>query len=209
MWNELFVTFNTESLFCELLSDYAQVSERGMIKVLKIRSTTQELLKLHDMPFMVTVTGDIISGEVVLGEHIAKFGGVFEILFGRTQEEQYSHYDFFKSVKGQSKDDKALLAFLNNHLLKNTFCNGSHISVSDLYAYARAAPLLQTLKDEDKWVYCNIIRWADHIQSLSGLKEKIKDLRLKVSLPYDPLFLEAEAKPEKVKKEKVKTSKQS
>ncbi len=189
---ELFVTYNSPSLFLELLSDYSKASERGLIKVLKIRQTSADSLKLPELPFMINLTGEIHHGEVVLSEQIARIAGVFEVLFGRTQEATFSHFNFFKLYKESTKTPKAALAFLNKHLLRNTFCNGSHITASDLYAYADIVSLIGTLPDEEKWQYNNIFRWADHIQSLPGLKEKVRECRLKVTLPYQPLFLDSE-----------------
>jgi methionine--tRNA ligase beta chain len=194
MAHELFVTFNSPSLFLELLSDYTRATERGLIKVLKLRQTTAEQLNLPALPFLVTLTGELIHGEVVLSENIAKIAGLYETLFGRTQEAVYSHLDFIKVFKQNSKDNKSALAFLNNHLMRNTFCNGVHITISDLFAYAEILPFVITLADSDKWTYSNVIRWLDHIQNLAGLKEKVREARLRVALPYEPLFLEAETK---------------
>jgi len=207
MWNELFITFNNRSLFLELLSYYSKASERGLIRVIKMRKTSQELLKLPEMPFLVTLTGEIISEDNSLSETIAKIGGVHDTLFGRTKEEINSNLDFFNSVRKISEDEQKLLSYLNQHLLRNTFCNGNHITASDLYAYAFVTPILQTLRDDDKWNFCNIIRWVDHIQSLNGLKEKVRELRLRIPLPYDPLFFEPEEDlKHKSKKEKAQSN---
>jgi hypothetical protein len=204
MLNELFVTYNAPSLFLELLSSYSRASDKGLVKLLKMRNTTQEFLKLHQMPFLVSTTGELISGEIVISETIARLGGVYDALFGRNHDEIYSNFDFFKRIDENNTDEFKLIQNLNNHLQTRTFCNGSHVTISDLYAYAHVVPILQTLRDDDKYVYCNVIRWADHIQNLNGMKEKIRDLRLRVQLPYDPLFLEAEdTKRQKKKKEKA------
>jgi aminoacyl tRNA synthase complex-interacting multifunctional protein 1 len=203
MAHELFVTYNSPSLFLELLSDYTKATERGLIKVLKIRQVTADQLKLPTLPFMVSLTGEVIHGEVHLSETISKIAGLYETLFGRTQEAVFSHMDFIKNFKNNSKEQKSALTYLNNHLLRNTFCNGSHISISDLFAYSEIIPIVATLSDSDKYTYANIIRWVDHIQNLSGLKEKVREFRLRVALPYEPLFLEAETKQQgEVKKNK-------
>ena len=62
MWNELFITFNTPSLFLETLSEYTQATERKLVRLLKMRETTQHLLKIPEMPFLVVQTGEIIEG---------------------------------------------------------------------------------------------------------------------------------------------------
>lgn len=190
MLNELFVSNNGESLFLEILSEYVQVTTRGYVKLIKLRESTRDLLKLPALPFLVGPTGDISTGEVNVAEVLAKLGGVHDILFGRTQEAQYKQLDFIRYFKETASNISSALSFLNNHLLTNTFCNGHHITVSDLFAFAHALLFLQSFSDEDKVTYCNIMRWVDHIQNLAGIKEKIKALRLKVFLPYEPLFLE-------------------
>jgi methionine--tRNA ligase beta chain len=202
--HELFVTYNGPSLFLELLCDYSKAIEKGFIKLQKLRQTSADTLKLPELPFMINLSGEIIQGEAVLSEQIARIAGVFEILFGLNQDVIDSHFEFFKNYRENTKTPKAALEFLNKHLLKRTFCNGSHITVSDLYAYAEIVGLIATLPDQEKWTYNNIIRWADHMQNLPGLKEKIRECRLKISLPYEPLFLESEeAKPvSEVKKDK-------
>jgi hypothetical protein len=190
MLNELFVSSNGDSLFLELLSEYVQVTSRGFVKLLKLRETTKNLLKLPVLPFLVGPTGEILSGEVNIAEHLAKLGGVYDILFGRTQESNYKHKDFIRYFKETASDRLSALSFLNKHLLSNTFCNGYHITISDLYAFAHAVLLLQNVSDEEKMNYCNIVRWVDHIQNLKGIKEKTKEFRIRVLLPYEPLFLE-------------------
>ena len=205
MLNELFVSNSGESLFLELLSDYLQVTSRGFVKLLKVREATRDLLKLPTLPFLVGPSGEILTGEINLAEHLAKLGGVYDILFGRTQEAQFKQIDFIRYFKETHSNKESVLKFLNDHLLSNTFCNGYHITISDLYTFAQTILIVQSFSDDDKVNYCNIIRWVDHIQSLKGIKEKIKELRLRVLLPYEPLFLEAnvvEAKPGKIEAKK-------
>lgn len=195
---ELFVTYNSDSLFLELLAEYTQTTQRGIIKVAKMRETTINSLKLPEMPFIINNVGEIVSGEVQVSEIIARAGGCYEVLFGSNKDDVYKNFDFIKNAKEQINKD-GYLTFLNNLLLTNTFCNGFHITVSDIYAYAHAVVNVQLMTDADKWVNSNIIRWIDHLQSLKGIKEKIVELKLRVSLPYEPLFLEPELKAKKEK----------
>ena len=143
--------------------------------------------------------------EIQISEFITKLSGCYDILFGLKQETINSHHDFMKLYRETSKTGNTL-DYLNKHLLTNTFCNGYHVSISDLYAYADIAPHLHKLSDQEKWSYCNVVRWVDHIQNLKGIKQKAIELKLKISLPYEPLFLEKETplvQNKKDKKDKV------
>jgi hypothetical protein len=67
---------------------------------------------------------------------------------------------------------------------------------------------LQSISDEEKVTYCNIVRWVDHIQNLKGIKERVKELRYKVMLPFEPLFLDPNVEaPKGGKSENKKQSK--
>jgi len=204
MYNELFVSQNGESLFLEILSEYVQLTSRGFVKVLKMRETTRDLLKLPPFPFMVGFSGEIMKGEINLAEILSKMGGVYDVLFGRTEDSHFKHIDFIRYFKETACNKNSALNFLNTHLLSNTFCNGYHITISDLFAYAHIVLLLQSISDEEKLSYCNIVRWVDHIQNLKGIKERVRELKLRVMLPFEPLFLEPNVEPVKASKAESK-----
>jgi methionine--tRNA ligase beta chain len=203
MQMELFVGSNKQSLFLDLLSHYTQSVDKNLVRVLRIRPSSAELLKLPELPFVVTPSGELLSGEIEISEIVSKISGYYEVLFGKIREEAFEKYDFIKYLNQNSSN---LLQFLNLHLQTKTYCTGFSISISDLYAYASVIPELVKLGEKDKFTFCNVIRWADHLQSLQGLKMQVKDLKMRVSIPFEPLFLDPEINP-KVEKAKDKKEK--
>jgi len=183
-----------------------------LIKIIKMRELTKDILKISEQfPFLVNGIGQIESGISHLALLISRIGGCAEILFGRNVEENTKHEDFSKQIDSNfniSKDGLTLFQFLNEHLSTNTFCNGFQITVSDLYAYAHVIINLNLLNSQDKWSYCNLVRWIDHIQNLKGIKELIRNLKLKLNLPYDPLILEEPVVEKFHKKEKKEDKRQ-
>ena len=59
----------------------------------------------------------------------------------------------------------------------------------------------------DKTENCNVLRWADHIQSLPGIKETAKNLKLTFSLPYEQFVLTVEGPVDKKQAKKDKKEK--
>jgi hypothetical protein len=89
-----------------------------------------------------------------------------------------------------NNDNGNSIEFLNNHLIFNTFCNGYNITVSDVLAFGLVIDGVRKLDDDLKHKYSNVVRWVNHIQSLDGIKEQIRKLKLRANLPYEGLFLE-------------------
>jgi methionine--tRNA ligase beta chain len=206
---ELFVNHNSNSLFLELLNNYSQARESKLINILKLRNETGSLLKLPELPFLVTSSGQLLSDPQEIAEWICKISGTFEIMYGRTNNEVLSNNVFIRTLKGfVGQGNSVVLEYLNKHLENSTFCNGFHITVSDLFAYSHVISLVLGFGDSDKQSFCNIIRWVDHIQNMKGLKEDVRELKLKVNLPFEPLFFENETKETSNKKEKLKDKKE-
>lgn len=200
---ELFINYKESSFFLELLTSYCNASEKHMIKVLKIRETTQEKLKLPQLPLLVTVTGEVISDEKEISEFMVRLTGQYRNVIGEDESQANSNFEFINYLKQHSGDSNALTAFLNKHLTLNTFCHGFHVTISDLYALAVVFHHVTKFTDEDKLTYSNLVRWVLHLQSLKGIREVLQKSRLSVLLPYEPLNLEADVKePAKAKKEK-------
>jgi hypothetical protein len=72
MWNELFITYNGPSLFCELLSNYTRGVERQLIRIIKIKESTSKQLNIENMPFMVNFAGEKITSVQEIAEFICK-----------------------------------------------------------------------------------------------------------------------------------------
>jgi methionine--tRNA ligase beta chain len=205
MWMELFVNSNDSSFFLELLATYSHATEKQLIRILKVREITQNILKLPELPILVTNTGEIIRDEKEICELISKLTGQYKNLIGDNETQAHSNFEFIQYIK-QQKDNKARLQFLNSHLTLNTFCNGYHATISDLYAFASVLQGILQLTDEDKLTHSNVVRWAHHIQNLKGLKDSLAKQKLAVMLPFEPLYLEADTAkavdPKEAKKQK-------
>lgn len=191
MWNELFITYNGTSLFCELLSNYTRAQDRQLVRILKIKETTCETINLGNLPFIVTTLGEKITSITEIGKFICSLTGTFDVLFGRTNIDIERHVTFINDFNTAS--DK--LEFLNKVLMYNSFCNGYHVTISDIYAFANVLVLLQHIQDKDKFTYSNLFRWAIHVQSMKGIQEQVSRLKLLIYAPTDKLFIE-------IKKEK-------
>lgn len=189
---ELLVTDDQKGFFLELLSSYLQLVERGFLTFNKVKESTRSILKLNDLPLLTFPNGEkILSDDIQIAETLARVSGFYEVIFGKSGEEIKSNHQFIGHLKNNLQNDAtALLRFLNQHLIMNTFCNGFLLNVSDIYAYSMVAPSLKGLSDNDKYANCNLIRWADHIQNLKGINQKISDSKLKFTLPYEPFFLD-------------------
>ena len=186
MWHELFIEYNGPSLLCEFLTFYTEATKQNLVRVMKLKNETQKKLNLPEMPFLIINSKDIVKGEVDICRQIAKLTGSYEIFFGRTKEEEVKHLEFIHEFNRNAE----YIPFLNNHLSTRTFCNGNHISISDLYAFAFVIQEVLSLSDDKKWKYCNVIRWTDHLQNLNGLKSQLERLKFIVHLPFEPLLLE-------------------
>ncbi len=194
---ELFVNYNDSSVFLELVTNYCNASEKYMIKVLKIREVTQNLLKLPELPILITSTGEIIRDDKEIVEFIAKITGQYSNVVGANEIQTFANFEFIKYFKSNKQDVNACLKFLNGHLMVNTFCNGFNVTIADIYAYAFVLPHVLKFSDEDKSVYCNVTRWVYHLQNLKGIKESINKNKLTLALPYEPLYLEPDVKEDK------------
>ena len=197
MLMELFLNYSETSHFLELVSNYCNASEKFMIKVLKVREITQQLLKLPELPILVTTTGEIIRDDKEIVEFIAKLTGLYSIVIGSNENQSYANFEFINYFKSNKNDPNTCLKFLNEHLKVNTFCNGFNITISDLYAYSYVIPHVLKFSDEEKSVFCNISRWVYHLQNLKGIRELINKNKLTLALPYEPLYLESDMKDDK------------
>lgn len=204
MLNELFITYNESSLFCELLSNYTRATDRQLIRVLKIKETTLKTLNISKLPLLITSLGETIADDVLISKFISNLTGTNELLFGKTHKENESNLSFINNFNlSKSKID-----FLNNHLIFNSFCNGIHITISDIFAFSYIIFELITYDDLKKDLYSNVFRWALHIQSLKGIKDQVERLKIVLAPPSEKLFInfneKTSQKHEKKEKKEVK-----
>ena len=193
---ELFLYQDNTSFFLRLVSNYVNAEKKNILKILSIKDSTKKLLNLPDLPFLVTSKNETINDEILISQLITNFAGRSEDLFGGDLERIETNLNFIKNAKKKSEEPLQFLEHLNSHLLFNTFVNGFHITVADLYAYAQTINFLVSLSEADKIKFSNILRWINHLQTLENLKETVKELKLNVSIPFEPLvFVPKEAEP--------------
>lgn len=202
MINELFLSNNVTSVFLELLSDYTRASSKNLVKI-KLRECTFNSLNIKDAPFIVLSHGEKITNCFDIALFICGITKQKDNLFGLDDRVVEGHKLFLHEL--ENSEDK--LSFLNNHLQYNTFCNGLHITVSDLYSLALVMNNLSKLKDEDKLKFCNVFRWALHLQSLKGLNEQLSILRFNINPPSEKFFLTKNSNEEEKKDVKNKKDK--
>lgn len=191
---ELFLYHDNTSLFLRLFSNYINAEKKNIVSILNVKESTKKLLNLPEAPFLVTVKNEIIADEIVISQLIANFAGRSQELFGAELDIVDLNLNFIKNSKKKSDQPAALLQDLNSHLVYNTFINGFHITVSDIYAYALIIKYLCSLAEVEKNKYTNILRWVNHLQNLEMLRESIKEQKLNISIPFEPLvFVKEEA----------------
>lgn len=206
-----------KSRFLEILANYMLVTERKIGKIIKIDKTTQEILKVTNTPLLVSpkLKEPLSGNEVEIAKAICEEAGFLPLFFGNKKEDQEKYEKFVKHVIEELKyDHQALMKELNQSLLLETFIGGSiNITICDILAYSVLSVHLNKLSNAEKAENCNVIRWADYIQNLQGIKETAKNLKLIFSVPYEPFTLAIETGPvdkkqaKKDKKEKAKQEK--
>jgi len=193
---ELFLYQDNTSLFLRLLANYVNAEKKNIVKTLSVKDSTKKLLNLPDLPFLVTSKNESINDEILISQIISNFAGRSEDLFGGDFERIDTNVNFIKNAKKRSEEPLKFLEHLNSHLLFNTFVNGFHISVSDLYAYSQIINFFVNLNEADRSKFSNILRWVNHLQTLENLSETVKEQRLNVSIPFEPLvFVQESAEP--------------
>jgi len=193
---ELFLYQDTTSLFLRLLSNYINAEKKNIIKILSLKETTKKLLNLPEQPFLVTSKNETVNDSILISQILTNFAGRSEDLFGNDLDRVESNINFIKNSRKQLEDPLKFLEHINSHLLYNTFVNGFHITISDLFAYSQIIKFLGNLSEVEKNKYTNILRWVNHLQSLENLKDSIKELQLNIPIPFEPLvFVKEELQP--------------
>ena len=141
---------------------------------------------MKEVPLITTHLGEKLTCPYKIAEFICKLTGANHVLLGRSDEELESHKNFFEQLNNEHN----IFVYLNEKLKYDSFINGfNNITISDLYAFGMTLVALKQFSDKDKFTYSNLVRWALHIQSLSGIKEQISRLNLKITPPFDKLFI--------------------
>jgi len=211
---EVFVSDELEpsSIFLELLCSYILLDKRNEGKVIKINKKSKDLLKIQTIPLLYSpeLKESITGSEIEIAKEILKQTSL-DILLGANKEEREKNEKFLNEIKNDLKyDPKKISEKLNKDLLLSTFINDSQfLTICDLLAFAVVAPTLNLLSNEEKNKQSNVIRWADHIQNLRGLKKITKDLKINFSLPYTNFIVNYENKEHKEKKKDNKQNEEN
>ena len=207
---EVFVSSEGEasSIFLELLCAYIRLKERNEGKIIRINKNSKELLKIESIPLLVSpkLEKPLIGNEIEIAKEILKETSLDGILFGIEKEEKEKREKYLLELKNDLKyDPKKVSEKLNKDLLFSTFINDEiSLTICDLLAFAIVAPTLNLLSNDKKTKISNVIRWADHIQNLKGLKNITRELKINFSLPYTNFAVEFEDDKEKKKQEEKK-----
>ncbi len=129
---ELLITDDNKGFFLEILSSYLQLAERQLLTFNKVKEPTKTILKLTELPLLTFANGDkIVEDELKIAEVLARLSGFYEVIFGKTNEEIKANFDFIQHLKENlQSESKAVLEFLNKHLLHHTFCTGYLVNVA-------------------------------------------------------------------------------
>ncbi len=184
---ELFLYQDNTSLFLKLLSNYVNAEKKNIVKILSLKESTKKLLNLPEQPFLVTSKNETINDEIHISQIIANFSGRTEDLFGEDFGRIETNINFIKNSKKKCEEPIKFLEHLDSHLLFNTFVNGFHISVSDIYAYSQIICFLKNMSSCEKNKFNNILRWVNHLQSLENLRDTVKEMQLNIHIPFESL----------------------
>lgn len=211
---EIFVSKGHEpqSLFLQILCSYVKLTERNLGKIIKMDKSALDVLQIKNTPLIIkpNCTSPLAENEIILAKEIATHCCVFDLLFGQTDEQRKIIELFLTHVINDLKYDHiALMSELNLHLVLNTFIKGSFgVTACDLFSFAIISPWLNSLTNVEKNAFCNVIRWADHIQNLRGIKEVTKELKISFSAPYEPFILPDRTIPVQKKDKEAKKGKE-
>ena len=192
-----------KSRFLELLCGYMKITERKLGKVFKVTKSSQEILKITNTPLLVTpkLNEHLTSDEITIAKQICDESGFLPLLFGNSKEQQDKITKYLNHIINDLKyEHKPLMQELNTALLYEMFIEGFiNVTICDLMAYAVIACHLNQLSDEEKEQYCNVMRWADHIQNLKCVKPIAKEMKIWFSLPVEQFDLNTKGKGKKEK----------
>jgi methionine--tRNA ligase beta chain len=203
---EVFVSDERDpaNVFLELLCSYILLNKRNEGKVIKINKNSKDLLKIEKLPLLYSpnLKQQLCDSEIEIAKEILNQTSL-NLLLGASKEEQEKNEKFLNEIKNDLKyDTKKVTEKLNENLLLSTFINDSqYLTICDLLAFAVVAPTLNLLSNEEKNKISNVIRWADHIQNLKGLKNVTKELKINFSLPYTHFIVNYESEKKEKKKD--------
>ena len=194
-----------KSRFLQLEFGYLQIMERNLGKIMVLNKNAKNALKIESLPLLMSskLTNPLIGNEIEIAKFIADESLLKDLLFGKENKEKELIDKEINHIVNELKyDGKKLLPELNKNLEYCTFLNDSMtLKILDILSFAVVAPLLNNLSNEEKNLYCNVVRWANHIQNLKGISDTIRDLKLSFSIPYIPFIIGV---PEESKKKEKK-----
>merc|ERR1712032_874269 len=199
---ELFLYDDHKSLFLRLLTNYINAEKKNIVKILSINNKTRDMLKLPTEPFLVS-DGKIIDNEIDISYKISVLAGRREDLFAVWNGEKVNTINYFNEYKKEFNDISKCISNLDKLLEVYTFINAVHITLLDIYTYSQIIKHMAALPENEKNKFTNVVRWINHLQNLENLKGIIAELKLNISIPFEPLIL---LKEESVKQEGKKAA---
>jgi len=185
---ELFLYDDHKSLFLRLLTNYINAEKKNIVKILSINNATRDMLKLPTEPFLVS-EGKIINNEIDISYKISTLAGRREDLFAVWNGEKVHSVNYLNEYKKEFEDMPKFITSLDKLLEVFTFINAVHITLLDIYTYSQIIRHMAAMPENEKNKFTNIIRWINHLQNLENLKQIITELKLNISIPFEPLIL--------------------
>jgi aminoacyl tRNA synthase complex-interacting multifunctional protein 1 len=196
---ELFLYDDDKSLFLRILSHYVNAEKKNIIKIISIKNNTRDLLKLPNEPFLVS-NGEMNQNEIEIAYRISTIAGRKEDLFSVWNGDKNQSLNYFNDFKKEFENLPNFIEKLNKLLEVYTFLNEFHITLLDIYTYSQIIRYIVNLADNERNKNVNIIRWINHLQNLENLRDLISELKLNISIPYEPLILLKEEQEKQVNK---------
>lgn len=185
---EMFLYEDNVSLFLRILSRYVNAEKKNIVKILSIRNSSRDLLKLPLEPFVVS-QGELMTNEFGIAYLISTIAGRKADLFGIWEGDRERSLKFLEDYKKEFSNIPKFVENFNNLLQCLTFFNGMHITIVDIYAYSQIIRFMGDLPEQEKNKFTNVLRWVNHLQNLENLREIVSELRLNLAIPFEPLVL--------------------
>ena len=171
---------NPLDTYLELLVRYLELDKFNNIKVYKVTTNHAELLKVDNLPKLLTLDNHQVYSPQEISSQLASVVNFDELLIGVSPEEKSETFKYFDLVAANKDNIPKLLDILQNELKESTFLNGnSNIKVSDLYVFAHLIVFMVDSNFETKSKHFNVYRWFNYVQNLRGIHENLKAMKFR------------------------------
>ncbi|CAG9322261.1 unnamed protein product [Blepharisma stoltei] len=161
---ELLIDNQPASIAAGVVNEYA----RANAKNIELSKVAAKHLKLK-LPLLVK--DSTIEFPLSILTTLLEVQRVGPILYGANSIEKAQTSGWVEAAN--TMPPKEFISLLENKLLTRTFLVSNHITIADIAAYAVIQPVILSLSNSERLQYVCVLRWASHLQSLPGLKEKL------------------------------------